>query len=71
MRTSKNFPLGTFTERLANWMVTKVGLNSPNPSCYYIEKGSKLILALKSRSARLILVCLIVQTMVDNPNPCT
>ena len=59
-----NFSLGTFTDRSANWMVTRVRLSSPNPSCWYTEKGSKLILASKSRSARLIFVCPIVQVMV-------
>ena len=59
-----NFPLRTFTERSASWIVTRVRLRSPNPSRWQIDKGSKLILAPKSRSARLISAYPIVQAMV-------
>jgi len=66
IRTYVIFPFGTFTDRLANWMFTRVGRNSPNPSCWYTERGSKLILALRSRNARLISVCPMVQKMVGH-----
>jgi len=66
IRTSMISPLGTFIDRSANWMVTRVGRSSPNPSCWYTERGSKLILAPRSRSAQLISVCPMVQEIVGH-----
>jgi len=47
-------------------MVTQVGRSSPNPSCRYTERGSKLILVPRSRSARLISVCPMEQEIVGH-----
>jgi len=40
----------------ASWIITLVELSLLNPSYWHTDNGSKLILALKSRSARLIFV---------------
>jgi len=47
--------------------VTRVRLSSPNPSCWYTERGNTLLLAPRSRSARQISICPMVQEIMGHP----
>ena len=67
IKTSVISPLGIFTERSASCIVTLVGRRLPNPSCWYTEKGRRLILAPKSSNALLIVVYPMIQEMVGLP----
>ena len=67
MRTSVIFRLGIFTDRSANCIVTLVGRRSPSPSCWYTEKGSRLILPPRSSKALFVVVCPMIREMVRLP----
>jgi len=67
MRTSIISPLGTFIERSANWIVTRIGWRSPKQRCWYTKKGSKLILAPKSSNALLMVFCSMIHAIVGHP----